>query len=90
MVKRKYLWLVLGVVFFACSFFVHKYFFEFIFLGSLGILGYFVYDALEFIYYLNARHLDDMRANMEIIMQEREINKDSLIHRKLHKDTKQI
>ena len=86
--RKKYIWLAAGLAFFLLSFFISSYFKQLIFLGTLGVIGYFVYDALELIYLLNSRNLADMRANMEIIMQEMRINKEELVRQKLHKKTK--
>ena len=86
--RRKYLWLGLGLACFVISVIIRSYFIQFIFLGTLGVVGYFVYDALELIHHLTARNLADMQANMEIIMAERRISKDQLIHQKIQKDKK--
>ncbi len=86
--RRKYFWLGAGVVMFLLSLLIRRYFIQLIFLGTLGIVGYFVYDALELIYNLNARNLADMRANIEIIMKDKQVNKDQLVHEKIQSNTK--
>ena len=84
--RRKYYWLGAGIAFFLMSFFIGSYFKQLIFLGTLGVIGYFVYDSLELIYHLNSRTLADMKANMEIIMGELRVSKDELVHTKIKKN----
>ena len=75
----------MGIIAFILSLIIRDYFMQFIFLGTLGVIGYFVYDALEQIHKIHARNLADIQANMEMIMEKQQITKDELVHEKFKK-----